>query len=74
MGDPIIDTLKTHIDAIGYIHIADVPGRHEPGTGEIRYQDVVETLKQIKYDGMVGFEFTPARDSKGAIEVVKNLW
>ena len=74
MEDNIIQTLKENIDAIGYIHMADVPGRHEPGTGEINYKNVVKTLKTIKYDGIIGFEFTPVHDSSNAIHVIKNLW
>ncbi len=74
MGDDIVQTLKENIDAIGYIHMADVPGRHEPGTGEINYKNVVKTLKTIKYDGIIGFEFTPVHDSSNAIHVIKNLW
>jgi len=74
MEDNIIRTLKENIDAIGYIHMADVPGRHEPGTGEINYKNVVKTLKAIKYDGIIGFEFTPKHDSSNAIHVIKNLW
>jgi len=74
MEDNIIQTLKENIDVIGYIHMADVPGRHEPGTGEIDYKNVVKTLKAIKYDGIVGFEFTPIHDSGNGIHVIKNLW
>ena len=74
MEDNIIQTLKENIESIGYIHMADVPGRHEPGTGEINYKNVVKTLKAIKYDGIIGFEFTPIHDSSNAIHVIKNLW
>ena len=34
---------------VGYVHVADVPGRHEPGTGEINYPHVVQTLREIGY-------------------------
>jgi hydroxypyruvate isomerase len=41
------------------IHVADVPGRHEPGTGEIKYQNIFRKLVELKYDGMVAMEFRP---------------
>ncbi|NOQ19654.1 MAG: TIM barrel protein, partial [Desulfobacterales bacterium] len=46
MEGNIINTLKAYIDVIGYIHIADVPGRHEPGTGEINFSNIMKTLKK----------------------------
>ena len=73
MEENIIATLKEYIDAIGYIHIADVPGRHEPGTGEINFTAIMNTLKELKYDGMIGFELTPLQDSKKAIDMIKRL-
>lgn len=73
MEGNIIDTLKQHIDSIGYIHIADVPGRHEPGTGEINYQNVIAALRELNYDKVLGFELFPLNTSKQAVEVIKNL-
>jgi hydroxypyruvate isomerase len=44
---------------IGHIQIADTPGRHEPGTGEINYQFVLNELDRLGYDGWVGCEYRP---------------
>jgi hydroxypyruvate isomerase len=68
----IIATLKDNINYIGYIHIADVPGRHEPSTGEINFSNVFKALKEIKYERIVGFELSPKVNSKTAVEVIKN--
>jgi hydroxypyruvate isomerase len=73
MEGNIINTLKAYIDAIGYIHIADVPGRHEPGTGEINFANIMKTLKKLKYDGMIGFELAPLHDSKKAVPMLATL-
>jgi hydroxypyruvate isomerase len=73
MEGNIINTLKEYIDTIGYIHIADVPGRHEPGTGEINFTNVIKTLNILKYDGIIGFELVPLDDSKKAIHMMKNI-
>ncbi|VBB05222.1 Hypothetical protein LUCI_0429 [Lucifera butyrica] len=66
----IMDTLTKCIDSIDYIHIADVPGRHEPGTGEINFKNVMNQLRKLDYRGIVGFELSPSRAS---LEVVKEL-
>ena len=73
MEGNIISTLKEYIDAIGYIHIADVPGRHEPGTGEINFTNVMKALEALKYDGIIGFELTPLQNSENAIRILKDL-
>ncbi|EGO63019.1 hydroxypyruvate isomerase family protein [Acetonema longum] len=73
MEGNIIDTLKRYLDVIGYIHIADVPGRHEPGTGEINYVNVMDALKALKYDKVAGYELFPLKSSKEAINAIKSL-
>jgi len=73
MEGNIINTLEAYIDAIGYIHIADVPGRHEPGTGEINFANIMKTLKKLKYDSIIGFELAPLHDSNEAVRMLANL-
>jgi hydroxypyruvate isomerase len=58
----LIEKLMKHIDIIGLIHVADVPGRHEPGTGEINYMNVYRTLAQLNYRHIVAMEFRPIGD------------
>lgn len=58
----LIEKLDQHIDVIGLIHIADVPGRHEPGTGEINFGNVYKKLAQLKYRHVVAMEFKPTSD------------
>lgn len=52
-------TLSAHIGRIGHIQIADNPGRHEPGTGEINFRWVLRHIDQLGYDGWVGCEYKP---------------
>lgn len=66
MEGNLIQTLTKNLDLIGHVHVADVPGRHEPGTGEINYQNVFAALRQAGYQGYVGMEFAPTGDSKKA--------
>lgn len=74
MGDKLIETIKRHIDKIGYIHIADVPGRGEPGTGEINFCKIRDVLEELGYNGFVGFEFFPSTTSWEAIKKAKTIF
>jgi hydroxypyruvate isomerase len=58
----LIEKLEKNIDAVGLIHIADVPGRHEPGTGEMNYGNIYRRLGELHYNGMIAMEFYPTGD------------
>ena len=73
MGGNIIQTLERNMDQLGYIHVADVPGRHEPGTGEINYRNIFKSLDKSGYNGFVGFELSPAVDDESAVEAIKRV-
>ena len=59
----LIQTMASHLPYIGHIQLADVPGRHEPGTGEINYPAVLKALSELPYSGYVGLEYRPSGDS-----------
>ena len=56
MEGNILDTLQKYYQFIGYIHIANVPYRCEPWTGELDYKFILKELSKI-YSGFAGFEF-----------------
>ena len=58
----LIAKLEKCIPRLGLVHIADVPGRHEPGTGEINYLNIYRKLAELNYTGMVAMEFHPTGD------------
>lgn len=64
------DTLSKYIDQIGHIHIADAPGRHEPGTGEINYKNVCSHLEKLGYIGRLGFELFPQTMTAEAVKAI----
>ena len=66
----IIATITENVEKIGHIHIADVPGRHEPGTGELNWNNVLEAIDATSYDGYVGCEFSPTGDPDEAMTAV----
>jgi len=55
----LIKKLEENIHQVGLVHIADVPGRHEPGTGEIAYASIYRKLAQLHYSDYVAMEFEP---------------
>jgi hydroxypyruvate isomerase len=61
-GDVAI-AMETHLDRIGHLQLADNPGRHEPGTGEINYDFLLPYIDQLGYDGWIGCEYAPAGDT-----------
>jgi hydroxypyruvate isomerase len=61
-GGNLIANLQRHIDKVGLLHIADVPGRHQPGTGEIDYLNIYKKLAQLNYNRYVAMEFYPIGD------------
>jgi hydroxypyruvate isomerase len=60
MEGELAATITAQIARIGHIQIADNPGRHEPGTGEINYAFLFRLLDQLAYPGWVGCEYNPA--------------
>lgn len=53
----LIKRIQDNIDLIGHFHVADAPGRHQPGTGEINYANVYSAIKKTGYKGYIGLEF-----------------
>jgi hydroxypyruvate isomerase len=71
-GVPTI-RLPDHIDDIGHIQIADVPGRHEPGSGEIDWEVFFAALDALEYEGNVGLEYIPTESTASSFSLLKSL-
>jgi hydroxypyruvate isomerase len=63
----LIGNLTATPDLWGHLHIADVPGRHEPGTGEINFANVLRSARRAGYAGYVGMELIPTADPVSAM-------
>jgi hydroxypyruvate isomerase len=63
----LIEKLEKNFDLVGLVHIADVPGRHEPGTGEIDYRNIYKKMAQLKYDKFIAMELYPTYDPVAAL-------
>ena len=58
----LIEKLEKNIQHVGLVHIADVPGRHKPGTGEINYANIFRKLAELEYNRIAAMEFLPTGD------------
>jgi hydroxypyruvate isomerase len=59
MGEDVVAEMGSNLEWIGYLHVADLPGRHQPGTGKIDYRGIADWLKRVRFDGFIGMEFFP---------------
>jgi hydroxypyruvate isomerase len=60
MEGDLAPTLEANLARIAHVQLADTPGRHEPGTGEINYPFLFDHLDRIGYSGWIGCEYKPA--------------
>ena len=63
-GGELVKTFTKYKDRIAHVQLADNPGRNEPGTGEINYPFLFETLDRENYDGWIGCEYKPKGDTR----------
>jgi hydroxypyruvate isomerase len=69
----LIEKLEKGLPYLGLVHIADVPGRHEPGTGEINYQNIFRKLAEVNYTGVVAMEFHPSGDPVTQLHAARDM-
>ncbi|PVE24191.1 hydroxypyruvate isomerase [Microvirga sp. KLBC 81] len=64
--DPVA-FVRDHHGCIAHVHIADHPGRHEPGSGEINFVALFEALAAANYKGSIGLEYVPAASTEAGL-------
>ncbi|WP_024287234.1 hydroxypyruvate isomerase family protein [Cellulomonas sp. KRMCY2] len=69
-GDDVNEIISTRVNDIAHVQIADLPGRHEPGTGQLPLARWVSTLRAGGYEGWIGLEYNP---EAGTAEGLKNV-
>lgn len=67
----LIEKLEKNIDQVGLVHIADVPGRHQPGTGEINYSNIYRKLAELHYDRYICMEFMSLGDPVKTLQAAR---
>jgi hydroxypyruvate isomerase len=71
MGEEPALVLRGSGDLIGHVHIADVPGRHEPGTGRVDWEHQLTALRDAGYMGALGLEYMPLVDTLSSLEFIR---
>lgn len=67
----LIEKLEKNVALVDLVHIADVPGRHEPGTGEINYTNIYKKLVALGYDRYMAMEFLPTRNAVESLKTAR---
>ncbi len=67
MEGDLARSIELHLDRIAHVQLADNPGRHEPGTGEINFPFLFDHLDRIGYCGWVGAEYKPAAGTEAGL-------
>ena len=73
MEGDIATTLSNNLVQIQHVQLADNPGRHEPGTGELNYQFLFKHLDDIGYQGWVGCEYKPATTTAAGLHWLRDF-
>ena len=69
----LIESITKNIELIGHFHAADVPGRHELGTGEINWANIFTAIEGADYDGFIGLEYVPTGDTESSLADLKRI-
>ncbi|HUZ68849.1 MAG TPA: TIM barrel protein [Candidatus Saccharimonadales bacterium] len=67
-GEDAIECLHAHLPLVAHVQIADVPGRHEPGTGSQPIEEFLDDLDRVGYEGYVGLEYRPLADTPSSLQ------
>ncbi|WP_306262325.1 hydroxypyruvate isomerase [Pararhizobium sp. IMCC21322] len=73
MEGDLANTLAANLHRIGHLQLADNPGRHEPGTGEINYPFLFRHIDAIGYEGWIGCEYKPIEDTAAGLGWIKEM-
>jgi len=75
MEGNLIQSIRSNIDRIGHFHVGDVPGRHQPGTGEINYRNVFQAIydQGDRFRGSVALEYSPTVPLEQDLAAMRDL-
>ena len=73
MEGDLIETIKANLPHIGHMQLADNPGRHEPGTGEINFPFLFREIDKLGYQGWIGCEYKPLNETHTGLGWLKSI-
>jgi hydroxypyruvate isomerase len=78
MRGNLINTMKAAEPYVAVFHVADNPGRNDPGTGEVYYPNVYDAIRKTGYNGYIGMEYHPLADPLASftksVKAVDDAW
>ena len=72
MEGDLARTIEQNLDVIAHFQLADNPGRHEPGTGEINYPFLFDLIDSSGYDGWIGCEYAPSTTTEEGLGWIRD--
>jgi hydroxypyruvate isomerase len=73
MGEDPIQLIRDHIESIGHIQIADVPGRHHPGSGNVDFAELFRAIDESVYEGWVALEYIPVDRTEDGFTLLREM-
>jgi hydroxypyruvate isomerase len=73
MDENLVIAIGDDIAQIGHVQVADAPGRHEPGTGELDWGHQLGALRDLGYTGFWGMEYTPTIETVASLRHIEEL-
>ena len=73
MGEDPIETIRELGDEIAHIQVADVPGRHQPGTGKVDFEELFRTIDDSGYSGWVSLEYNPEGRTEDGFGLLRQM-
>ena len=73
MNEDPVSIIREHTDKIGHIQIADVPGRHQPGTGGVDFYELFRSIDESGYDGWVALEYNPEGLTEDGFGLIRDM-
>lgn len=71
MEGNLTKTILNNLSRIKHIQLADLPGRHEPGTGEINFSHLFRVLDEARYEGWIGCEYIPSGKTEEGLKWIE---
>jgi hydroxypyruvate isomerase len=71
MEGNLTKTILNNLNRIAHIQLADNPGRHEPGTGEINFTNLFRSIDEAGYEGWIGCEYAPVGKTEDGLQWIK---
>jgi hydroxypyruvate isomerase len=73
MGEDPQAIIREQGSKLAHIQIADLPDRHQPGTGTVNWEELFRTIDESGYDGWVGMEYVPQGPTEDGFDLVRQL-